>query len=175
MSELWMPDDAQGHPIRLDSNGIYNAWEDIQKMMEWTKLNAWCYDKDLQTDFIYFNSVYWYWSHSDSRFIFLPASGPIVLIDLCAARCCDSELRLTVHRCALWPIVAVTLLFWWHLLFALPIVLLRYISQACWVLCSPRLDFFHCTVISTLVAANRLKIPTPSLPDPSQSYSLQRP
>ena len=27
------------------------------------------------------------------------------------------------------------------------IVLLRYISQACWVLCSPRLDFFHSTVI----------------------------
>ena len=34
------------------------------------------------------------------------------------------------------------------------IVLLQYISQACWVLCSPRLDFFHRTVISTLVAAN---------------------
>ena len=33
------------------------------------------------------------------------------------------------------------------LLFALPIVLLRYISQACWVLCSPRLDFFHRTAI----------------------------
>ena len=38
---------------------------------------------------------------SDSRFIFLPASGPIVLLDSCAARCCDSELRLTVHNCAL--------------------------------------------------------------------------
>ena len=50
-------------------------------------------------------------------FIFLPASGPIVLTDSCAARCCDSELRLTVHCCALWlivlvtPIVRVTLLF----------------------------------------------------------------
>ena len=41
MSELCIPDDAQGHPIRLDSNGIYNAWEDIWKMMEWTKPNAW--------------------------------------------------------------------------------------------------------------------------------------
>ena len=68
--------------------------------------------------FIYY-SVYGYWSHSDSRFIFLPASGPIVLDDLCAARCCDSELRFTVHYCALWPIVAVTLLFSWRLLFAL--------------------------------------------------------
>ena len=68
--------------------------------------------------FIY--SVYWYWSHSDSRLIFLPASGPIVLVDSCTARCCDSELRLTVHCCALWPIVAVTLLFLWRLLFALP-------------------------------------------------------
>ena len=34
-------------------------------------------------------------------FIFLPASGPIVLVDSCAVRCCDSELRLTVHYCAL--------------------------------------------------------------------------
>ena len=115
---------------------------------------TYCYDKDLQTDFYLFYSVYWYWSHSDSHLTLLPASGPIVCVDSCAARCCDSELRLTVHCCALWPIVAVTLLF------ALPIVLLRYISQACWVLCSPRLDFFHRTVISTLVAANRLKIPT---------------
>ena len=41
------------------------------------------------------------------------------------------------------------------------IVLLQYLSQACWVLCSPRLDFFHCTVISTLVAANRRKSPFP--------------
>ena len=55
------------------------------------------------------------------------------------------------------------------------IVLLQYISQACWVLWSPRLDFFHRTVISTLVAANRLRSPTPLLPDPSWSYSLQRP
>ena len=55
------------------------------------------------------------------------------------------------------------------------IVLLQYLSQAYRVLCSPRLDFFHRTVISTLVAANRLKIPSPPLPDPIQSYSLQRP
>ena len=41
------------------------------------------------------------------------------------------------------------------------IVLLQYISQACWVLWSPRLDFFHRTVISTLVAANRLRSPLP--------------
>ena len=54
------------------------------------------------------------------------------------------------------------------------IVLLQYLSQACWVLCSPRLDFFHRTVISTLVAANRLRSPLPLLPDPTQSYSLQK-
>ena len=81
---------------------------------------------------------------------------------------CDSELRITVHYCAL-------------LLIVMPycsrysIVLLQYLSQAYWVLCSPRLDFFHRTVISTLVAANRLRIPSPLLPDPTQSYSLQRP
>ena len=52
------------------------------------------------TDFIYFTCT-------DTgvivthAFIFLPASGPIVLVDSCAARCCDSELRLTVHYCAL--------------------------------------------------------------------------
>ena len=61
-------------------------------------------------------TLYQYWSHS---FIFLPAFGPIWLVDSCAARCCDSELRLTVHCCALWPIIAVTLLFLWRLLFAL--------------------------------------------------------
>ena len=55
------------------------------------------------------------------------------------------------------------------------VLLPRYISQACWVASSPRLDFFHRTVISTLVAANRLRIPFPLLPDPSQGYSLQRP
>ena len=79
-----------------------------------------CYDKGLTDRFLFIYSVYWYWSHSDSCFIFLPASGPIVLVDSCAACCCDSELRLTVHCCALWPIVAVTLLFLWRLLFALP-------------------------------------------------------
>ena len=68
--------------------------------------------------FIY-SSVYWYWSHSDSHPTLLPALGPITLVDSCTACCCDSELRLTVHRCALWPIVAVTLLFLWRLLFAL--------------------------------------------------------
>ena len=63
-----------------------------------------------------------------SAWLVLHAFLPIVLG--------DSGLRITVHCCALW-----------HLLFALPIVLLQYISQACWVLCSPRLDFFHRTAI----------------------------
>ena len=60
-----------------------------------------CYDKDLQTDF------YLFYRCTDTGVIvthtltLLLASGPIVLIDSCAARCCDSELRLTVHCCAL--------------------------------------------------------------------------
>ncbi|KAH9033778.1 WD40 repeat-like protein [Lactarius pseudohatsudake] len=33
MSVMCIPDDAQGHPIRLDWNGVYNAWDDIRKMM----------------------------------------------------------------------------------------------------------------------------------------------
>ena len=75
-----------------------------------------------------------------------------------------AQLAVVTQSCALLYIAAhCDLLFWWRLLFALPIVLLQYISQACWVLCSPRLDFFHRTVISTLVVANRLKIPTPPL------------
>ena len=39
-------------------------------------------------------------------------------------------------------IVPVTLLFLWHLLFALLYCSLRVFSQACWVACSPRFDFF---------------------------------
>ena len=88
----------------------------------WTSLHTALHFVTIRTyrPILFIYSVYWYWSHSDSHFIFLPASGPIVLIDSCAARYCDSELCLTVHYCALWPIVAVTLLFWWRLLFALP-------------------------------------------------------
>ena len=110
-----------------------------------------------RTRFLFIYSVYWYWSHSNSCFIFLPASGPIVLVDSCAAHCCDSELRLTVHCCALWHYCSCN-----AYCSRYPIVLLQYISQACWVLCSPRLDFFHRTVISTLVAANRLRSSLPS-------------
>lgn len=33
MSEMCIPDDAQGHPIRLDWDGVYNAWDNIRKMM----------------------------------------------------------------------------------------------------------------------------------------------
>ena len=109
-----------------------------------------------------FLAVMWTcWVSSTSPYLFIVLHDSFLvmhywflycLVDSCAAHYCDSELRLTVHCCALWLIVLVT---------ALPIVLLRYISQACWVPCSPRLDFFHRTVISTLVVANRLKIPTP--------------
>ncbi len=35
MSMICIPDDAQGHPIRLDWNGVYNAWDDIKRMMSW--------------------------------------------------------------------------------------------------------------------------------------------
>ena len=99
-------------------------------------------------------------------------SDAIVLLLYIAAHC-DLLLQwrycsLTVHCCALWPIVAVTLLFSYCTSLRTvtyccsdAIVLLQYISQACWVLCSPRLDFFHHTVISTLVAANRLRSPLP--------------
>ena len=134
-----------------------------------------CYDKDLH-DFwlILFISVYWYWSHSDSRLIFLPASGPIVLLT-------RAQLAVVTQSCALLYITAhCDLLLQWHYCSSdayclrYSIVLLQYLSQACWVLWSPRLDFFHRTVISTLVAANRLEIPTPLLPEPSHSYSLQR-
>ena len=119
-----------------------------------------CYDKDLH-DWFYLIFVYWYWSHSDSCLIFLPASGPIVLLT-------HVQLAVVTQSCTLLYIAAhCDLLLQWrycpsdaycpHYF----IVLLQYLSQACWVLCSPRLDFFHCTVISTLVAANRLRSPLP--------------
>ena len=93
-----------------------------------------------------------------------------------------AQLAIVTQSCALLYIAAhCDLLLQWHYCSRdaycsrYLIVLLQYISQACWVLCSPRLDFFYRTVIRTLVAANRLKIPTSLLPDPSHSYSLQRP
>ena len=82
-----------------------------------------CYDKDLQTDFYLFNSVYWYWSHNDSHFIFLPASGPICscwlmrssLLWLRAAPYC-TLLHTVTYCCSdaivlVMPIVRITLLF----------------------------------------------------------------
>ena len=68
---------------------------------KWREFRRGCYDKNLQTDFIYFTRCTDTGVIVTHAFIFLPASGPIVLIDSCAARCCDSELRLTVHYCAL--------------------------------------------------------------------------
>ena len=119
-----------------------------------------CYNKDLHDRFIYF-CVYWYWSHYDSPFIFLPASGPIVLLT-------HAQLAVVTQSCALLYITAHCdlLLQWRHCscdayCSCYLIVLLQYLSQACWVLCSPRLDFFHRTVFSTLVAANRLRSPLP--------------
>ena len=83
------------------------------------------------------------------------------LVDSCAA-------HLVTQSCALLYIAAhCDLLLQWRYCSSdaycshYPIVLLQYLSQACWVLCSPRLDFFHHTVISTLVAANRLRSPFP--------------
>ena len=129
---------------------IGTVWYNVQK----------CYDKDLHDWFIYFY-VYWYWSHSDSRFIFLLASGPIVSLT-------HAQLAVVTQSCTLLYTTAHCdwLLQWCYCpcdayCLRYPIVLLQYLSQACWVLCSPRLDFFHHTVISTLVAANRLRSPLP--------------
>ena len=75
------------------------------------------------------------------------------LVDSCTAHCSDSELRLTVHCCALWLIVLVTALLYCSL---------TVLKSGMLGTCSPRLDFFHHTVISTLVAANRLRSPLSS-------------
>ena len=37
MSVMCIPDDAQGHPIRLDWDSVCNAWDNIRKMMEESK------------------------------------------------------------------------------------------------------------------------------------------
>ena len=50
------------------------------------------------TDFIYFY-VYWYWSHIDSRFIFLPAFSPIVSLT-------HAQLAVVTQSCALLYITA---------------------------------------------------------------------
>ena len=133
-----------------------------------------CYDKDLHDRFL-FISVYWYGSHSNSCLILLPASSPIISLT-------HAQLAVVTQSCALLYITAhCDLLLQWRYCSSdaycsrYSIVLLQYISQACWVPCSPRLDFFHRTVISTLVAANRLKIPSPSCLIHLKSYSLQRP
>ena len=90
------------------------------------------------TDFIYFY-VYWYWSHCDSHLhlstgLWPHCSGWLM---------CSLLLWLrAMPYCSLWPIVAVTLLFLWCLLFTLLYCSHRVFSQACWVACSPRLDFF---------------------------------
>ena len=34
MSVMCIPDDANGHPVRLDWNGVHNAWDNIKTMME---------------------------------------------------------------------------------------------------------------------------------------------
>ncbi|KAI9446894.1 hypothetical protein BJY52DRAFT_1228598 [Lactarius psammicola] len=34
MSMICIPDDAQGRPIRLDWDGVYNAWDEIMEMMQ---------------------------------------------------------------------------------------------------------------------------------------------
>ena len=34
MSVMCIPDDAQGHPIRLDWDEVHNAWDNIRELME---------------------------------------------------------------------------------------------------------------------------------------------
>ena len=60
-----------------------------------------CYDKDLHDRFLFIPTCTDTGVIATHALIFLPASGPIVLVDSHAAHCCDSELRLTVHYCAL--------------------------------------------------------------------------
>ena len=56
-----------------------------------------------------------------------------------------SLVHITTHR---WlPPSTLLWLSTRSLLFVFPIVLPRYISQACWVASSLRLDFFHCTTV----------------------------
>ena len=137
-------------PKVLHSPGYWmkHLWETYPPHLWWSRL-TWhtrCYHfivmiRTYTIGFIYFY-MYWYWSHCDSRLYLSTGLRPHCSVDSCAARCCDSELRLTVYYCALWPIVAVTLLFLWRLLFALLYCSCRVFSQACWVASSPRLDFF---------------------------------
>ena len=51
------------------------------------------------TTWFLFISVYWYWSHSDSRLIFLSASGPIVLLT-------HAQLAVVTQSCTLLYIAA---------------------------------------------------------------------
>ena len=120
-----------------------------------------CYDKNLQTDFIYFTRC------TDTGVIvthalsFYRPLAPLLLLT-------HAQLAVVTQSCALLYIAAhCDLLLQWRYCSCdaycsrYLIVLLRYISQACWVPCSPRLDFFHCTAIVRLVAANRLRSPLP--------------
>ena len=93
----------------------------------------WCYNKSLHNWFYLFHTCTDTGVIATHAFIFLLASGPIALVDSCAAHCCDSELRLIVHCDPLLH---------WQLLYTLLYCSLRVFSQACWVACSPRLDFF---------------------------------
>ena len=104
-----------------------------------------CYDKDLHGWFYLFLCVLileslwltpssFYWPLA-SLFLWLMHSSLLWL--------------RAVQYCALWPIVAVTPLFLWQLLFTLLYCSLRVFSQACWVACSPRLDFFIVPTVTT--------------------------
>ena len=120
-----------------------------------------CYDKDLQTDFYLFTRCTDTGVIATHALSFYRPLAPLFLLT-------HAQLAVVTQSCALLYITAhCDLLLQWRYCSRYaycsryPIVLLQYISQACWVLCSPRLDFFHRTVISTLVAANRLRSPFP--------------
>ena len=127
-----------------------------------------CHDKDLQDWFIYFYTCTDTGVIATHALSFYRPLAPLFLLTHAQLAVVTQSCALLYDCCALWPIVAVTLLLQWRYCSGdaycsrYSIVLLQYISRACWVLCSPRLDFFHRTVISTLVAANRLRSPLPS-------------
>ena len=121
-----------------------------------------CYNKDLQTDFYLITRCTDTGVIATHALSFYWPLAPLFLLT-------HAQLAVVTQSCALLYIAAhCDLLLQWRYCPCYAycshytIVLLQYISQACWVPCSPRLDFFHRTVISTLVVANRLRSPLPS-------------
>ena len=120
-----------------------------------------CYDKDLHDWFLFISRVLILESLWLTPLSFYRPLAPLFLLT-------HAQLAVVTQSCALLYFTAHRdLLLQWRYCSGdtycsrYSIVLLQYLSQACWLLCSPRLDFFHRTVISTLVAANRLRSQLP--------------